>query len=195
MPQSRPVSDLTEDQAHSELERLAMALNKANSDYHGEDLPLLDDATFDRWKKRNYEIETLFPLLKRADSPSNQVGSRPKDGFGKIRHSQRMLSLGNAFSDGDVEDFVTRIKRFLSIAPELALRMTAEPKIDGLSLAIRYEQGRLVYAVTRGDGEVGEDVTANAKTISDIPLVLSGAPDVLEVRGGLYGPCRLCSTE
>ncbi len=146
----------------------------------------MDDATFDRWKKRNYEIETLFPLLKRADSPSNQVGSRPKDGFGKIRHSQRMLSLGNAFSDGDVEDFVTRIKRFLSIAPELALRMTAEPKIDGLSLAIRYEQGRLVYAVTRGDGEVGEDVTANAKTISDIPLVLSGAPDVLEVRGEVY---------
>ena len=186
MPQSRPVSDLTEDQAHSELEWLAVALNKANSDYHGEDMPLLDDATFDRWKKRNCEIEMLFPSLKRADSPSNQVGSRPKDGFGKIRHSQRMLSLGNAFSDGDVEDFVARIKKFLSISPKLALRMTAEPKIDGLSLAIRYEQGRLVYAVTRGDGEVGEDVTANAKTISDIPLVLSGAPDVLEVRGEVY---------
>ena len=186
MPQNQPVSHLTEKQARAELARLADVLGKANIDYHGEDLPTVDDAAFDGWKRRNQEIEALFPALKRVDSPSDQVGARPKDGFGKIRHSQRMLSLGNAFSADDVQEFVARVKKFLSIDPDQALRMTAEPKIDGLSLAVRYEEGRLVHAVTRGDGEVGEDVTANAKTVADIPQSLIDAPDILEVRGEVY---------
>ena len=186
MPQNQPVSDMTEEQARAELARLADALGQANIAYHGEDLPTLDDAAYDGWKRRNQEIEAHFPALKRADSPSDQVGAHPKDGFGKIRHSKKMLSLGNAFSADDVQEFVARVKKFLSIAPEHILHMTAEPKIDGLSLAVRYEHGQLVHAVTRGDGEVGEDVTANAKTIADIPQNLINAPDVLEVRGEVY---------
>ena len=186
MPHNLPVLDLTEEQAKRELTRLAMVLSKANINYHSEDSPELDDATFDSLKKRNYEIETRFPGLKRLDSTSDQVGAQPKDGFAKIRHSQRMLSLGNAFNHGDVEDFIARLKKFLNIAPNQKMLMTAEPKIDGLSLAIRYEYGKLVHAVTRGDGEHGEDVTANALTIANIPQTLIDAPDVLEVRGEVY---------
>ena len=186
MPHSILVPDLTEGQAKRELERLAILLSKANIDYHGKDAPELDDATFDNWKKRNHEIEVRFPTLKRPDSPSNQVGAEPRDGFRKIRHTQKMLSLGNAFHDADVENFIVRLKKFLNIAPNQIMVMTAEPKIDGLSLAVRYENGQLAYAVTRGDGEVGEDVTANAKTITNIPQTLIDAPEVLEVRGEVY---------
>ena len=186
MPHSLLVPDLTEGQAKRELARLTILLNKANIDYHGKDAPELDDSTFDNWKKRNHEIEARFPTLKRPDSPSNQVGAEPRDGFRKIRHTQKMLSLGNAFQDSDVEDFITRVKKFLNIAPNQIMVMTAEPKIDGLSLAVRYENGQLAYAVTRGDGEVGEDVTANAKTITNIPQTLIDAPEVLEVRGEVY---------
>ena len=186
MPHSILVPDLTEGQAKRELARLAILLSKANIDYHGKDAPELDDATFDNWKKRNHEIEVRFPTLKRPDSPSNQVGAEPRDGFRKIRHTQKMLSLGNAFHDADVEDFIVRLKKFLNIAPNQIMVMTAEPKIDGLSLAVRYENGQLAYAVTRGDGEVGEDVTANAKTITNIPQTLIDAPEVLEVRGEVY---------
>ena len=168
MPHNLPVLDLTEEQAKRELTRLAMVLSKANINYHSEDSPELDDATFDSLKKRNHEIEARFPGLKRPDSTSDQVGAQPKDGFAKIRHSQRMLSLGNAFNHGDVEDFIARLKKFLNIAPNQKMLMTAEPKIDGLSLAIRYEYGKLVHAVTRGDGEHGEDVTANAITIANM---------------------------
>ena len=186
MPHSLPVIDLTEGQAKRELVRLAVLLSKANIEYHGKDAPEIDDATFDDLKKRNYDIETRFPTLKRLDSPSDQVGAEPRDGFGKIRHSHRMLSLGNAFNDSDVEDFIVRLKKFLNIAPNQKLVMTAEPKIDGLSLAVRYEYGQLVYAVTRGDGDVGEDVTFNAKTITNIPQILIDAPEILEVRGEVY---------
>ncbi|MGB2354618.1 MAG: NAD-dependent DNA ligase LigA [Planktomarina sp.] len=186
MAQDPPVSDMSEDQARSELQRLALALAQANRAYHHDDSPSIDDATFDRLKLRNAQIEQRFPHLKRKDSPSDQIGAKPKEGFCKIRHRQPMLSLSNAFEAKDVEDFVARLKKFLNLKPQSDMRMTAEPKIDGLSLAVRYEKGQLVHAATRGDGETGEDVTANALTIADIPKTLSGAPDILEVRGEVY---------
>jgi DNA ligase (NAD+) len=186
MAQDPPVSDMSVDQARSELQRLALALAQANRAYHHDDSPSIDDATFDRLKLRNAQIEKRFPHLKRTDSPSDQIGAKPKEGFGKIRHRQPMLSLSNAFEAKDVEDFVARLKKFLNLKPQSDMRMTAEPKIDGLSLALRYEKGQLVHAVTRGDGETGEDVTVNALTIADIPETLSGAPDILEVRGEVY---------
>lgn len=186
MAQNLPVSDMTEDQAALELQRLALTLAQANRAYHRDDHPSIDDATYDWLKLRNAQIEQKFPHLKRTDSPSDQVGAKPKEGFGKIRHRKPMLSLSNAFDAEDVEDFVARLKKFLNLPPQSHMRMTAEPKIDGLSLAVRYEKGQLVHTVTRGDGETGEDVTANALTIADIPKSLSGAPDVLEVRGEVY---------
>ena len=186
MAQDPPVSDMSEDQARSELQRLALALAQANRAYHHDDSPSIDDATFDRLKLRNAQIEQRFPHLKRTDSPSAQIGAKPREGFGKIRHRQPMLSLSNAFEAKDVEDFVARLKKFLNLKPQSDMRMTAEPKIAGLSLAVRYEKGQLVHAVTRGDGETGEDVTVNALTIADIPETLSGAPDILEVRGEVY---------
>jgi DNA ligase (NAD+) len=186
MAQDPPVSDMSVDQARSELQRLALALAHVNRAYHHDDSPSIDDATFDRLKLRNAQIEKRFPHLKRTDSPSDKIGAKPKEGFGKIRHRQPMLSLSNAFEAKDVEDFVARLKKFLNLKPQSDMRMTAEPKIDGLSLALRYEKGQLVHAVTRGDGETGEDVTVNALTIADIPETLSGAPDILEVRGEVY---------
>ena len=186
MAQDLPVSYMSEDQARRELKRLAMVLAQANRAYHHDDSPSIHDATYDRLKLRNAQIEQSFPHLKRTDSPSDQVGAKPKEGFGKISHRQPMLSLSNAFEAKDVEDFVARLKKFLNLTPQSDMRMTAEPKIDGLSLAVRYEKGQLVHAVTRGDGETGEDVTANSLTIADIPKTLSGAPDILEVRGEVY---------
>ena len=186
MAQDPPISDMSEDQARSELQRLALALAQDNRAYHHDDSPSIDDATYDRLKLRNAQIEQRFPHLKRTDSPSDQIGAKPKEGFGKIRHRQPMLSLSNAFEAKDVEDFVARLEKFLNLTPQSDMRMTAEPKIDGLSLAVRYEKGQLVHAATRGDGETGEDVTANALTIADIPKTLSGAPDILEVRGEVY---------
>jgi DNA ligase (NAD+) len=177
---------MSEDQARSELQRLALALAQDNRAYHHDDSPSIDDATYDRLKLRNAQIEKRFPHLKRTDSPSDQIGAKPKEGFGKIRHRQPMLSLSNAFEAKDVEDFVARLEKFLNLTPQSNMRITAEPKIDGLSLAVRYEKGQLVHAATRGDGETGEDVTANALTIADIPKKLSGAPDILEVRGEVY---------
>ena len=186
MAQDLPVSYMSEDQARRELKRLAMVLAQANRAYHHDDSPSIHDATYDRLKLRNAQIEQSFPHLKRTDSPSDQVGAKPKEGFGKISHRQPMLSLSNAFEAKDVEDFVARLKKFLNLTPQSDMRMTAEPKIDGLSLAVRYEKGQLVHAVTRGDGETGEDVTANSLTIADIPKTLSGAPEILEVRGEVY---------
>lgn len=180
------VDDLTEEAARAELMRLGELLASANVSYHTEDAPTISDAEYDAAKRRNAAIEERFPHLKRSDSPSDQVGATPSDGFGKITHEVRMLSLGNAFSDDDVTEFDARIRSFLGLAKDAPLAYTAEPKIDGLSLSIRYEQGKLVYAATRGDGAVGENVTANARTVSDIPELLDGAPDVLEVRGEVY---------
>mgnify|MGYP002629116919 CR=1 FL=1 len=182
----QPVEALSRDDAISELARLAAALDAANTAYHTEDAPRLSDADYDRLKRRNAAIEARFPDLKRTDSPSDKVGAAVADGFGKIRHVVRMLSLGNAFTAEDVTEFDTRIRRYLNLGPDAPLSFTAEPKIDGLSLSLRYENGQLVQAATRGDGETGENVTANARTIADIPHQLTGAPDVLEVRGEVY---------
>lgn len=179
------ISKMTPEEARAELERLAALLGRANTAYHGEDAPEISDAEYDRLKRRNADIEAGFPDLKRADSPSDRVGAAPADGFGKITHAVPMLSLGNAFEDSDVSDFADRIRRYLGMESG-ALDFTAEPKIDGLSLSLRYEGGVLQHAATRGDGETGENVTENARTIADIPQQISGAPDVLEVRGEVY---------
>ncbi|WP_339690869.1 NAD-dependent DNA ligase LigA [Celeribacter baekdonensis] len=178
------IDHLDEAQARAELARLADLLARANTAYHGEDAPVLDDSDYDALKRRNAEIETRFPYLKRIDSPSEQVGAAPSEGFGKITHAVRMMSLSNAFDDEDVVEFDQSVRKYLGAPGEIAY--TAEPKIDGLSLSIRYESGQLIHAATRGDGEIGENVTANALTIADIPQTLDGAPDVLEVRGEVY---------
>jgi DNA ligase (NAD+) len=178
------VDQMTEAEARAELARLAEDLAKANRAYHTLDMPEISDADYDALRQRNAAIEARFPALKRADSPSDQVGGAVADGFGKVAHQVRMLSLENAFDDSDVADFEDRIRKYLNHSGDLAY--TAEPKIDGLSLSLRYEQGVLVQAATRGDGEVGENVTENARTIGDIPQHLGGAPQVLEVRGEVY---------
>ena len=180
------VTTLTEEEARQELASLSSILGQANRAYHAEDAPEMSDADYDRLKRRNAQIEARFPQLKRADSPSTQVGAAPSEGFAKVRHSLRMLSLANAFDAQDITDFDASIRRYLGLADRDALDYTAEPKIDGLSLALRYEDGRLVQAATRGDGAEGENVTANAGTIPDIPQTLKGAPEVLEVRGEVY---------
>ena len=180
------VEKLTEDTARAELARLAEVLAAANQAYHTEDAPVITDAAYDAAKRRNTAIEARFPHLKRIDSATDQVGAPVSDGFGKITHDVRMLSLGNAFSDEDVTEFDGRIRSFLGIGAGDELAFTAEPKIDGLSLSIRYERGQLVHAATRGDGAVGENVTENARTIADIPDRLEGAPHVLDVRGEVY---------
>ena len=180
------IDSLTEDAAAAELARLADILARADAAYHRDDAPEMSDAEYDRLKARNRAIEDRFPHLKRADSPSDTVGAAPAEGFEKYRHARAMLSLGNAFSGADVADFVTGIRKFLGLDADATLAFTAEPKIDGLSLSLRYEGGRLTVAATRGDGTTGEVVTRNARTIGDIPATLDGAPDVLEVRGEVY---------
>ena len=186
MSQEIEVDDLTEAQARDELQRLAMLLARANDAYHRQDAPEIADAEYDRLKQRNLAIEARFPGLKRDDSPSDKVGAKPAEGFAKVAHAVRMMSLGNAFEDDDVRSFDQSIRKYLGLGAEARLAYTSEPKIDGLSLSLRYEQGRLVQAATRGDGAVGENVTANARTIDDIPVQLKGAPEVLEVRGEVY---------
>lgn len=182
------VGQLSEAEARQELARLASAIATANEAYHRLDAPEISDAEYDALKRRNAEIEERFPHLKRGDSPSDQVGAAVADGFGKIRHEVRMLSLENAFETDDVAEFDARVRSFLGAGAGAGsgIAYTAEPKIDGLSLSLRYEGGRLVQAATRGDGEVGENVTDNARTIADIPQTLSDAPAVLEVRGEVY---------
>ena len=185
MTDSIPVEDLSPSDAKTELARLALVLQTANIDYHQSDAPRISDAEYDALKRRNAVIEARFPDLKRDDSPSDQVGAPVADGFSKITHAVRMLSLGNAFEDADVIDFNDRILRYLGLDGQ-TIAYTAEPKIDGLSLNLRYEHGKLVYAATRGDGAVGENVTENARTISDIPQTLTDAPAILDVRGEVY---------
>ncbi len=185
VPEKDP-ENLTENEAREELAHLARVLAAANREYHTLDAPELTDAEYDRLKRRNSAIEARFPALKRSDSPSDQIGAAPAETFSKVTHAVPMLSLGNAFSEDDIHDFDQRIRKYLGLDETAELRYTAEPKIDGLSLSLRYEDGRLVQAATRGDGAVGENVTANARTIGDIPEVISGAPAVLEVRGEVY---------
>jgi len=182
----RAVADLSRDEAAAELDRLAAAIARADRAYHTEDSPEISDAEYDALKTRNAAIEARFPDLVRPDSPSRRVGGPLAEGFSQVRHAVPMLSLENAFSDEQVHEFDARIHRFLGLGPEAPLAYTAEPKIDGLSLSLRYEGGRLVQAATRGDGETGENVTANARTIADIPRQIDSAPEVLEVRGEVH---------
>jgi len=182
----KDVEELTRAEAMAELARLADAIGRANRAYHAEDAPEISDAEYDSLKRRNAQIEARFPDLKRADSPSEQVGAAPSETFSKVRHEKPMLSLGNAFDDADVADFVRSVRVWLGLGEDAPLAFTVEPKIDGLSLSLLYEAGRLIRAATRGDGETGEDVTANARTIDDIPERLTGAPERLEVRGEVY---------
>ncbi len=182
----RDVAALTEAEAKKELERLAALIDAANRAYHTEDAPEISDAEYDALKHRNAEIEARFPALKRADSPSEQVGAAPPDGFAKVTHAVAMLSLANAFDDDDVREFDGRIRKYLGLGDDAPLAYTAEPKIDGLSLSLRYENGSLTQAATRGDGSVGENVTANARTIEDIPDRIEADQAVIEIRGEVY---------
>ncbi|MEC8109225.1 MAG: NAD-dependent DNA ligase LigA [Pseudomonadota bacterium] len=184
--------DMTEAEAATELANLAAEIARHDALYHGEDNPELTDADYDRLVARNRQIEAAYPALIRPDSPTMRVGT-PLSGttntrhFGKVKHARAMLSLNNGFHDADIIDFVTRVRKFLSLSVEADAEFVAEPKIDGLSLNLRYEQGQLVQAATRGDGTEGEDVTANIKRVDAIPKILTGmAPDILEVRGELY---------
>ena len=178
---------MTPDAAAAELADLAAAIAFHDTRYHGEDAPVVSDADYDALVARNRALEAAFPALVRDNSPSLRVGAPVAAGFGKVRHSRQMLSLNNGFSDEDIADFVTRVRRFLSLAETDPLALTAEPKIDGLSLSLRYEEGRLVQAATRGDGTEGEDVTANVRTVEAVPDQLAGSPPaILEVRGELY---------
>ncbi len=180
------LNELTRDVAVQEMARLMAILRDANTAYHQQDAPVVSDADYDALKRRLVALEGQFPDLKSQDSPTDQVGAAPSDGFGKIRHVVRMMSLANAFDRDDLEDFTDSVRRFLGLVKHQNIPFTAEPKIDGLSLSLRYETGNLIYAATRGDGETGENVTANALTIADIPSKIPEAPDVLEVRGEVY---------
>ncbi|MEL6914993.1 MAG: NAD-dependent DNA ligase LigA [Pseudomonadota bacterium] len=180
------IEDLTESEAAEELAVLAGKLARANRAYHTDDAPEISDADYDALKARNAAIEARFPDLMREDSPSEQVGAAVNEAFGKVTHAVRMMSLANAFDDADVAEFDARTRKYLGVGAEAGLAYTAEPKIDGLSLALRYEKGKLVQAATRGDGAVGEDVTANARTIADVPETLEAAPELLEIRGEVY---------
>src|ERR1700730_8442771 len=182
------VEALTEAQAKSKRKPLAEEIGAHDRRYYQEDAPTVSDAEYDALRRRNEEIETRFPRLVRADSPSRRVGAAPARGFAKVRHRVPMLSLGNAFSEEDVRDFVERIRRFLRLSADEPIAFSAEPKIDGLSLSLRYEGGELKSGATRGDGTEGEDVTANIRTLEDVPKKLKGrrVPDICEVRGEVY---------
>ncbi|MEY3657571.1 MAG: NAD-dependent ligase LigA [Pseudomonadota bacterium] len=179
--------DMSEAEAANRLMRLAKEIAKHNRLYHTLDAPEISDADYDALVRENTALEAQFPHLIRPDSPNKMVGAAPAAHLSKVTHARPMLSLDNAFSDEDVEDFVGRVRRFLNLSEQDPVILTAEPKIDGLSCSLRYERGELVLAATRGDGSVGEDVTANVRTIADIPKHISGdVPDVFEVRGEIY---------
>ncbi len=183
-----PVDRLTAKQARAELGRLAREIAEHDRLYHERDAPRISDAAYDALCRRNDQIEARFPKLMRRDSPSLRVGAPPAAAFAKVTHSRPMLSLGNAFEADEVRDFADRVRRFLRIGPDETLALVAEPKIDGVSASLRYEKGRFVLGATRGDGEVGEDITANLRTVRDLPKRLSGedVPELIEARGEIY---------
>jgi DNA ligase (NAD+) len=185
-----PVDQLTESDAREELDRLTAELARHDALYHGQDAPEISDADYDTLKRRALAIEDLFPDLTSPASPSQVVGAAASGQFAPVRHGVPMLSLDNAFSAAEVTDFVARIRRFLKLPVDEVVAFVGEPKIDGLSASLRYENGVLVTGATRGDGRTGEDVTANLRTISDIPQTLAGQgwPDLIEVRGEVYAP-------
>jgi DNA ligase (NAD+) len=181
-------TDLTEAQAKAELKRLAAEIAAHDKRYYQQDKPTVTDAAYDALRERNAAIEKRFPDLVRPDSPSRRVGAAPTGKFKKVRHAVPMLSLDNAFADEDVRDFVARIRRFLKLSEDEKIAFSAEPKIDGLSMSLRYEDGELVTAATRGDGSEGDDVTANIKTLKEVLQQLKGkhVPKIWEVRGEVY---------
>jgi DNA ligase (NAD+) len=187
-PADIPVDELTPAQAKAQLKWLAVEIAEHDKRYYQSDAPTVSDAAYDTLRRRNDAIEKRFPDLVLKDSPSKRIGAAPSGRFAKITHSVPMLSLGNAFTDEDVAEFIARVQRFLKLDTAEIPAITAEPKIDGLSLSLRYENGELISAATRGDGFVGEDVTANVKTIHDVPHKLKGRgwPDVCEIRGEVY---------
>src|SRR6185312_12198904 len=183
----KPVPELTEAEAVAELTALADTLAAHDIAYHQQDNPTVSDAEYDALKRRNGEIEARFPHLIRENSPSLKVGAARAEAFSPVEHGVPMLSLDNAFSDEDALEFDARVRRFLRLGDE-PVAYTAEPKIDGLSASLRYEDGVLVQGATRGDGRVGEDATANLKTIGEIPHRLKGSgwPALIEIRGEVY---------
>ena len=184
---SKSVDKLTSTEAEKELDRLAKEIAGHDARYYREDAPSVSDADYDTLRRRNAEIEARFPLLVRPDSPSHRVGAKASEKFAKVKHRVPMLSLDNAFDETEVGEWLARVRRFLGLKEEEAVPVTAEPKIDGLSASLRYEHGVFVQGATRGDGAEGEDITANLRTLSDIPLRLKGKPPaVLEVRGEVY---------
>jgi DNA ligase (NAD+) len=187
MSSKTPIEKLTKADAEKELARLAKEMAEHDRLYFQEDAPSISDADYDALKKRNLAIEARFPALVRPDSPSLRVGAKPSERFAKVVHRVPMLSLDNAFDDEDVVDFAARVRRFLGLKDDQELVFTAEPKIDGLSASLRYEDGLFVQGATRGDGLEGEDITANLRTIRDLPLRLDGkTPKIFEVRGEVY---------
>lgn len=182
------VEELTEAEAREELARLAEEISRHDRLYYQQDAPVISDAVYDALRARNSAIEQHFSGLLRPDSPSLRVGAAPAEQFSKVEHALPMLSLGNAFSDEDVAVFADRVRRFLGLEADAELDMTAEPKIDGLSISLRYEAKKLVIGATRGDGQEGENVTANVRTIAEIPtrIAAKDCPDVFEVRGEIY---------
>jgi len=188
MAAEKPVDKLTKAAATAELKRLAEAIRAADAAYYQDDAPAMSDADYDALRQRLSAIEVRFPELKQADSPSEAVGAAPVGGFGKVTHLKPMLSLDNLFADEEVSEFIARVRRFLNLKAEEEIAVTAEPKIDGLSCSLLYENGVLVRAATRGDGAVGEDVTANIRTLQDVPEKLKGKghPARIEVRGEVY---------
>ncbi len=184
----KPVDELTAKEAKAEHVRLELEIEQHDRRYYQQDTPVISDAEYDALRQRYEAIERQFPDLHSLTSLTRKVGAAPSGKFKKVRHAVPMLSLGNAFSEEDVEDFVDRIRRFLKLSEKDELIITAEPKIDGLSCSLRYEKGKLVVAATRGDGTEGEDVTANIRTIKDVPDALKGkdVPDIFEARGEVY---------
>jgi DNA ligase (NAD+) len=182
------VAGLTAAQAKAELARLTADILRHDALYYQQADPEISDADYDALRQRLQAIETHFPKLVRPDSPSHRVGATPAGGFAEVTHAVPMLSLNNAFDDDDVAEFLARIRRFLGLKDEMEIVLVAEPKIDGLSCSLRYEKGALEQAATRGDGARGENVTANVRTIADVPARLRGKgwPDVLEVRGEIF---------
>jgi len=179
---------VTEVDAKKRIAFLSREIKANDSLYYQDDNPVLSDAEYDALRQELIALETEFPHLITKESPTQSVGAKPSGKFGKITHTVAMLSLDNAFTDEDVTDFCAKVKRFLSLEEDAPMSFTAEPKIDGLSAALRYEQGKLITGATRGDGKVGENVTANLSTVKNIPKTLSGSgwPDILEVRGEVY---------
>ena len=186
--ETTPTEELTRDAAERELERLAREISRHDALYYVDSAPELSDAEYDALRRRNDAIEARFPDLKRADSPSERVGAPPSSSFAKVRHARPMLSLSNALNDDDLAEFEGRVRRFLNLGEDEPVVLYGEPKIDGLSATLHYRDGKLVLGATRGDGETGEDVTENLRTVGDLPHVLTGddVPERLEVRGEVY---------